>query len=225
MAVAAATAVAHAFGPVHGGRELVRVAEFAFGTMHAADALADLAHALGQHLLHRRVVAARVALDDDVRRNCIADAVGDELGARNHRLRARVERARNDALQRQHDLRADDDRVNAHVRPRRMRAAALHVDHEVVFARHEAARARGDGAGAHAGHVVQAVDLVDRKAIEQAVVHHRLRAAAMLLCRLEDEAHGAVEILPLAQQLRRAEDDRHVAVVAAGVHLAGRAEA
>ncbi|MNT03401.1 hypothetical protein D3C72_1379350 [compost metagenome] len=69
---------------------------------------------------------------------------------------------------------------------------------------------------------MQAVDLVDRKALEQAVVHHGPGAAAVFFGGLEDEAHGAVEIAPLAQQLRGAEHHRHVAVVAAGVHAPGR---
>jgi hypothetical protein len=43
----------------------------------------------------------------------------------------------------------------------------------------------------------------------------------MLLGRLEDEAHGAVEVAPRGQQLCRAQQHGHVAVVPAGVHAAG----
>jgi len=100
-------------------------------------------------------------------------------------------------------------------------AAAGDADHEVVFAGHDAAHARRDVAGRQAGHVVRAVDLVDREALEQAVGHHRRRAAAVLFGRLEDEAHGAVEIALLREQLCCAEQHRHVAVVPAGVHAAG----
>ena len=105
----------------------------------------------------------------------------------------------------------------------RARAAPVNSDHEVVLARHDAARTRRERARAHPRHVVRAEDRVDRKALEQPVGHHRFRAAAVLLGRLEDETHGAVEILALGQQLRGAEHHRHVAVVPARMHLAGRA--
>ncbi len=55
------------------------------------------------------------------------------------------------------------------------------------------------------------------------VGHHRLGAAPVFLRRLEHEAHDAVEVAPLGQQLRRAEHHRHMAVVTAGVHLARHA--
>ena len=71
--------------------------------------------------------------------------------------------------------------------------------------------------------VVQAIDPVAREAIEQAVVEHREGAACAFLARLEDEGHRAVEIPRLGEVAGCAEQDRGVAVVAAGVHLALRA--
>ena len=88
----------HTFGPIDRGRELMGVLECAFGAVGAADANADLAHAFFQQGLHLGRVAARVALDDHVGRNRIADAIGDELGARDDRRHARVQRARDDGL-------------------------------------------------------------------------------------------------------------------------------
>ncbi len=69
---------------------------------------------------------------------------------------------------------------------------------------------------------MEAVDLVDAEAVEQAVRDHRPRPAAALFGRLEHEHHAAVEGARLGEVPRGAEQHRGVAVVAAGVHLAGR---
>jgi hypothetical protein len=74
--------------------------------------------------------------------------------------------------------------------------------------------------GRHAGHVVRPVQPVDRESFQQPVVEHRLRPLAGFLRRPEQHADGAVERTVLGQGRGRAEDHRHVAVVAAGVHAA-----
>lgn len=209
--------------PIDRRRKLMRVLELAFRLMRAADAFADRTHPVLQQRLHVGVVAARIALDHDMRGDCVADAVGDEFGAGNDRRLARVHVARDDRLQGQHDLGADDQRVGAHVRPRRVCAAPSDPDDEVVLAGHDPADPRGDGTGRHAGHVVGAEQGVDREAIEETIRHHRLGAAPVLLGRLEHEADGAIEVAPLGQQPGGPEHHRHVAVVSARVHLAGDA--
>ena len=73
----------------------------------------------------------------------------------------------------------------------------------------------------HAGPVVHAEHRVHRELLEQAVLDHLARAAAAFFGRLEDQVHGAVEIAVLRQVLGRAQQHRGMAVVAAGVHLAG----
>ena len=65
---------------------------------------------------------------------------------------------------------------------------------------------------------MQAVDLVEREPLQQAVSEHGERALAPFLRRLEDEANGAVEPAFLSQDLRRTEQHRRVAVMAAGMH-------
>jgi hypothetical protein len=56
---------------------------------------------------------------------------------------------------------------------------------------------------------------------EQAVVDHLARAAAALFGRLEDQVDRAVEIALLGKVLGGCEQHGGMAVVAAGVHLAG----
>ena len=73
-----------------------------------------------------------------------------------------------------------------------------------------------------AGHVVQAIDLLDAPARHQAVVDHGLAAGAAFLGRLEDHHRRAVEIAGLGEIFRRAQQHGGVAVMAAGVHQAGR---
>ena len=70
------------------------------------------------------------------------------------------------------------------------------------------------------GRVVHAEDAVAGEAVEQAVLDHRLGAAAALLGRLEDEMHGAVEVARLGEVAGGAQQHRGVAVVAAGMHAA-----
>jgi hypothetical protein len=67
---------------------------------------------------------------------------------------------------------------------------------------------------------VQRVHLVDRKAIEEPVLDHRLRPGVALLARLEDQVRGAVEVARLGEIARGCEQHRRVAVVAAAVHAA-----
>jgi hypothetical protein len=60
------------------------------------------------------------------------------------------------------------------------------------------------------------------KALEQAVVHHALRAAPAFLGGLEDQVQRAVEAAVLGQHAGRGQQHGGVAVVAAGVHHAGQ---
>ena len=68
---------------------------------------------------------------------------------------------------------------------------------------------------------MHAVDALDRELLEQPLFHHDPAAALVLLGRLEDEVDRAVEVLGLGQVLGRAQQHHRVAVMAAGVHLAG----
>ena len=60
-----------------------------------------------------------------------------------------------------------------------------------------------------------------REPLHQAVLDHRLAAGAALLRRLEDHDRGAGEIAGLGEIARGAEQHRGMAVMAAGMHLAG----
>ncbi len=69
--------------------------------------------------------------------------------------------------------------------------------------------------------VVHAKHRLHRKTLEQAVRDHLARPAAALFGRLEDAHHRALEVARLRQMLRRCQQHGGVAIVAAGVHLAG----
>ncbi len=102
-----------------------------------------------------------------------------------------------------------------------MAALADDADVELVRRGHDRAGADGEMADGNAGHVVEAVDLVDAEALHQAVLDHGLAAGAAFFRRLEDHHRRAVEIAGLGQIARRAEQHGRMAVMAAGVHLAG----
>ena len=108
------------------------------------------------------------------------------------------------------------------MRTRRVAADALDVDGEMVGRRHDRAGADRELADRQARIVVHAVDFADPEAVHHAVLDHRLAAGAALFRRLEDDDRGAGEIARLGEIARGAEQHRGVAVMAAGVHLAGR---
>ena len=144
-----------------------------------------------------------------------------DLGGRQHRGVHRIDVARHDRLQRRHDVGAHHDRVDAVMRHRAVRAHALHHDLEDVVGGHHRARTHREAADRDARDVVHAVDALDRELVEQPLLDHDPAAALVLLGRLEDEVDGAVEVLGLGQILGRAQQHHRVAVMAAGMHLAG----
>src|SRR6202163_1175619 len=75
------------------------------------------------------------------------------------------------------------------------------------------------------GRVVEPVDLVAGKFLEQPVLDHGAGAAEAFFGRLEDEMHGAVEIPGLREVTRGAEQHGGVAVMAAAVEAAGNGRA
>ena len=106
-----------------------------------------------------------------------------------------------------------------------MRAIAVDGDVEEIGAGHRRSRQDRDLAMVEVGRVVQAVDLVAGKFLEQPVLDHGAGAAEAFFGRLEDEMHGAVEIPGLGEIARGAEQHGGVAVMAAAVEAAGNGRA
>ena len=81
-------------------------------------------------------------------------------------------------------------------------------------------RSAADLSGGQRRPVVQRVDLVRGKPLEEAILDHRLAAGESFLARLEDQIHRTVEPACARKITRRAEQHDGVAVVAAAVHPA-----
>ena len=107
------------------------------------------------------------------------------------------------------------------LRPRRVAAFAFELDRNVIGRGHDRTWADGEFADRQAWEIMHAVDLINGKTGDQPVLHHGLGAGAALLRRLEDHHRGAGEIARLGEVFGRSQQHRGVAVVAAGVHLAG----
>ncbi len=75
------------------------------------------------------------------------------------------------------------------------------------------------------GALCRRVDFLDGEIFHQSVVEHRLGAAAAFFGRLEDDDRRTDEVAGGGEIARRAEHDRGMAVVAAGVHAAGNGRA
>ena len=146
---------------------------------------------------------------------------GVELADRQHGAVDRVDPAGNQGLQGAHHLRAHDDRVDREVRPRGVPAAAGDGDLD-----HVGGRVHRAGDHRHLAHRQEAVIVgaehpVAGEAVEQPLLDHYPAAAAALLCGLEDEVHGAVEIARLGEVAGGTEQHRRMPVMAAGVHRPG----
>ena len=154
-------------------------------------------------------------------RDDVVGRAGLEHADRDHRRVQRIDVARDDRLDLVDDLRAHQDRVDGEVRPRRVPPRP-----SISMVMRSAAAISGPGRMANSptgrpGIIVHAVDFLDAEAVHQAVLDHGLAAGAALLGRLEDHHRGAGEVARLGEVARGAEQHGGVAVVAAGVHLAG----
>jgi hypothetical protein len=126
--------------------------------------------------------------------------------------------AAGDALQGGDDVRRRQHRVDGEVRHRAVPAAPAHRDADFVGRGHDRAGAHRELARRQARPVVQPVDLVHREALEEALLHHDIRAAAAFLGRLENDVRRAVIVAGLGEIAGGAEQHGRMAVVAAGVH-------
>ena len=189
-------------------------------TVRLADTGDDARHVFLDQVLDLERQRTRIALQDHVTRHHVDGAVGNELGERNHRVIHRIHAARDQGLHRGDDFGADQQRVAPHVRHRGVMTETANADFEIVFGGHDRALAHGEFAGFDRRKVMNRVNRLDRKTLEQAVVDHRPRTRAVLLGGLEDEYRAAVEIALFREISRGAEQHRGMPVVAAGVHLA-----
>ena len=134
-------------------------------------------------------------------------------------------RAAHDGLERHHDLRADDDRIDAAPGHGAVRLLAGDTNREPVAARHQRPRAILDRPGGHGKHV-QSEDRVDLRVVEHAFLDHQLGAALLaggrpFLGGLKDQLDRARQLVAHAREDGGgAQQDRHVVVVATGVHHA-----
>jgi hypothetical protein len=140
----------------------------------------------------------------------------------------RVDVAPDDALQGQHRGRRRQGRIDRQVRHGAVAALADEADQHLVRGGHEWAGAEIEVPGRHARVVVHGEDRVAWKALEQAFLDHAPGAATTteFLGGLEDQVKRASGAEAAGGGIARkhlggAEQHRGMAVVAAGVHLAG----
>ena len=162
---------------------------------------------------------------DDV----VADAAVDLADRDDRRLLRNVELAADDGLQAVDDLRRGNDRIDAAPGQRAMRLAAGDGHRIAVGRGHQRPRAPGDGARLHAREDVQAEHRVGLGISERPLLDHRLGAPGLAGAGLEvgraflgglEQEHdlaGQVLLHP-REDLGGRHQDRHVRVVAAGVH-------
>ena len=143
-----------------------------------------------------------------------------ELGDRDHRAVDRVGVARDDGLQRAHDLRAGDHRIARMMGHGAVPATAGELDLDAIGGGHHRARAHRELAERQARPVVHAEHLLGRETLEQPLLEHHPAARPHLLGGLEDEVDRAGEVARLGEVAGGAEQHGGMAVMAAGVHPA-----
>lgn len=161
--------------------------------------------------------ADRDLFSDDVVRRAALD-----LAKREQRVLMRVHIARDDGLHHRDQLRRDDDGVDTHLRRGRVRALAVDGDVKVARLRHEIVPAHADLALRHGRPQVQAIDAVDLRVFERAVIDHAPCTSPALFAGLKQQDNitmnmGAV----FGDPARKEQKNRHMPVVAAAVHVAG----
>ena len=131
---------------------------------------------------------------------------------------AGIEPSRHDRLERSDDGRGGDDRIDALVRTRPVRALAMNCDRERCRRTRRAARLRDHLSDREAPVDVPAEDC--RHAVERPALEDRRRAVADFLGRLQHDQHVTARGLP-GEKHRGADRPCRVHVVATGVHNAG----
>src|SRR6267378_3588987 len=189
------------------------------------DAGADRAHPLTDQRPHLVGKCADGAAEFGLAGNHIVGGPGVNLGDRQHRRFQGIDVAADNGLQRLPERHRDHNGILRAFRHRAMRAIAVDGDVEEVGARHGGPRQNRDLAMVQIGRVVQPIDLIAGKFLEQAVLDHGAGAAEAFFGRLKDEMHGAVEIPGLREIARGAEQHGGVAVMAAAVEAAGNGRA
>ena len=202
-------------------RVIAHELEVAFGLEGAAGVLDNLAHAALDQVQSFAAEGAHRALQLAALCNHVGGFASVDHGHRDHCRLDRALVARDDGLQGLHDCARHRHRVDAHVRQRGMGALAADRDLELVRTGEDRARPHADLPDRHARPVVRAEDGLHREFLEQAFLDHLACTAAALFSRLEDQIDRAVEVALARQVLGRRQQHGGVAVVAAGVHLAG----
>src|SRR5216683_2445318 len=151
----------------------------------------------------------------------VVGGAGMDLRDRQHRRLQGIDVAADDGLQRLSERHRDHHGILRALRHRAVRTIAGYGDVEEVGAGHGGPRKDRNLAMVQIGRVVQPVDLVAGKLLEQPVLDHGAGAAEAFFGRLEDEMHGAVEIPGLGEIARGAEQHGGVAIMAAAMEAAG----
>jgi hypothetical protein len=128
--------------------------------------------------------------------------------------------ARHEALRRGDDVRRHQHRVNRQRRVGAVATSTIDRDFNAVGRRHHRPGIDADHSRRQTRPVVHGVNGIDRKALEQTVVDHRLGTGKTFFARLENHHRSAAEIARRGERACRADQHRRVAVVAATVHQA-----
>ena len=122
-----------------------------------------------------------------------------QFGDREDRGLLRIDVATDDRLECLRERYGNHHRVNRLLRHGAMRAATYNGDVETARRGHGDTRRGTNPSGFGVGPIVDGVDFLAGKSVEQAIFHHRGGAAQTLLGRLKDHMHPPGEIASLSK--------------------------
>ena len=167
------------------------------------------------------VGGAEGAADAGLVGDLILRFAGREGAGGDHGGLQRVDVAGHDGVERDDEVGDALHRVGGEMRHGGVAGFALHCDGEITGGGHHGAVMDHDGAGFQARPVMVAEHALAGELLEQAVLHHGGGAAETFLGRLEDQVDRAGPAGIIQQEFGRTKEGGGVAVMAAGVHLAG----
>ncbi len=193
-------AVHHLFGElrfsrvVDGGWVVALKLERARGPKSGAGVVGNVAHALLDHVEHFGGEGAHGALHFAVVGHDVGGFAGVDHGDRDDASIDRFFVAADDGLKGLHHLACHGHGVDAVVGQGRVAAFAVDGDFVFVARGHDGAGAERELAHLKTGPVVHAIDGLHGEFFEQTVLNHFTGTTSALLCGLENEIDGAVEV-------------------------------
>ena len=154
-------------------------------------ACTNLRHASLNHILHVTRKAAHGSTHKRIIIDHIIDGARVDLSYADHKILNRIMVAAHDRLEGLSDRHRRRNCIHSQMRHRAMSTLAGHIDLKRIYRRHNRPRCGAQLTRRRTGFGVQRIDGFNGKALQNALLHHNLAAAAIFFGWLKDQRHCA----------------------------------